>query len=208
MPAATNRTLRARERNRLSILNAAREVLAADPDASMDDIAAVAGVVRRTLYGHFPTRQDLVADLVRAGAEQFVAHLGHIDVHADDPGAELAATVLRTWGAAREFAPVVELVRRGAADAVTSAMDPFNAIVAELIRHGQQRGVFGNDLDPGVLSLALESTALMFLSTAPTDRWNGDAADVALTHLLLLGTPVDAAHAAIRTARTREGEAR
>ncbi|WP_240135083.1 TetR/AcrR family transcriptional regulator [Streptomyces sp. MUM 178J] len=207
MPAATNRTLRARERNRLSILNAARSVLAADPDASMDDIAAVAGVVRRTLYGHFPTRQDLVADLVRAGAEQFVAHLGHIDVHADDPGVELAAMVLRTWGAAREFAPVIELARRGAADAVTLAMDPFNAVVAELIRHGQRRGIFGNDLDPGVLSRALESTALMFLSTGPTDRWDGDAADVAFTHLLLLGTPVDAARAAIRTAQTREGEA-
>ncbi|WP_328684872.1 helix-turn-helix domain-containing protein [Streptomyces sp. NBC_00343] len=90
MVTGTVPALRARERNRLVILNAARQVLIDEPDASMDDIAAAAGMVRRTLYRHFPNRQELVASLVRAGAEEFTAHLGRIDLRAAEPGVELA----------------------------------------------------------------------------------------------------------------------
>jgi AcrR family transcriptional regulator len=42
--------------NRRHILAVATRELARDPDASMDDVARAAGVVRRTVYGHFPSR--------------------------------------------------------------------------------------------------------------------------------------------------------
>ena len=51
-----------------SILNAAVEALAGDPDASMAEIARRAGVVRATIYMHFPTRDSLL-DAVMEGAE-------------------------------------------------------------------------------------------------------------------------------------------
>ncbi|MDX6740639.1 helix-turn-helix domain-containing protein [Actinocorallia sp. A-T 12471] len=198
------RALGVRERNRLSILNAAREVLEADPEASMDDIAAVAGMVRRTLYGHFPTRQDLVGELVRAGAREFVADLGEVDVTARDPAEEMAALVLRTWGAADRFAKVIALARRGADGTLLAEMEPFNAVVARLIAHGQRHGVFTNDLAPHMLARVLESGALAFLAARSDGSWDGDAADVARTHLLLLGVPVAQARAAVRTATARE----
>ena len=46
--------------NRSRIIEAAIGAFAADPDASMDDVARAAGVVRRTVYGHFPNRDALV----------------------------------------------------------------------------------------------------------------------------------------------------
>src|SRR6185295_10257078 len=49
--------------NRARILAAARDELSRNPDASIEDIARAAGVVRRTLYGHFANRQALVAAL-------------------------------------------------------------------------------------------------------------------------------------------------
>ena len=46
--------------NRARLLAAARTELSRDPDVSLDEIARAAGVVRRTLYGHFPNREALI----------------------------------------------------------------------------------------------------------------------------------------------------
>src|SRR6476661_3963741 len=47
------------DRSVQAILAAALEALAGDPDASMAEIARRAGVVRATIYAHFPTRESL-----------------------------------------------------------------------------------------------------------------------------------------------------
>ena len=49
------------ERSIARILEAAIDCLSADPDASMADIARHAGVVRATIYVHFPTRESLIS---------------------------------------------------------------------------------------------------------------------------------------------------
>ena len=48
-------------RNRERIVKAAGRVLAQSPSASLEDIAAAAGVSRTTIYRHFPGRDSLVA---------------------------------------------------------------------------------------------------------------------------------------------------
>ena len=67
-PARLPRRSHARS-NHARILAAAREELSRDPDASLDEIARAAGVVRRTLYGHFPNRQALLAALAEEAAQ-------------------------------------------------------------------------------------------------------------------------------------------
>ena len=53
-------------RNRLRILQAARELFASDqPDVQMDDVARRAGVGVGTVYRHFPDKQALMGELVR-----------------------------------------------------------------------------------------------------------------------------------------------
>ena len=48
------------ERSITAIVNGALEALASDPDASMAEIARRAGLVRATIYMHFPTREALL----------------------------------------------------------------------------------------------------------------------------------------------------
>src|SRR6185437_11446182 len=63
------------ERNIARILDAAAEALAEDADVSMAGIARRAGVVRATLYAHFPTREallDAVTDRALAEARAVI----------------------------------------------------------------------------------------------------------------------------------------
>ena len=101
------------ERVAAAILEAAARVLATGGEqASMNDVAAAAGVARATLYRYFPSRQALLDELARVAAEEAGARLASARV------GELAAE---------------EAVRR-AVRALIEAGDPFTVIARERVR--------------------------------------------------------------------------
>ena len=65
------------ERNRRALLEAATGALAEDPDASLSQIARVAGLTRATLYRHFASREKLLTalrdDALESAAEAMAA---------------------------------------------------------------------------------------------------------------------------------------
>lgn len=87
-------------RNRGAILDAAVDVLAADPSASLADVARRAGLGRATLYRHFPNREAL-RDAIRtealARAEAALAGAGLDDLTPRE-GVRRAAEVLVPLG--------------------------------------------------------------------------------------------------------------
>src|SRR5688500_7504768 len=58
------------ERSVTAILDAALDALASDPDSSMSAIARSAGVVRATIYVHFPTRESLLDAVMERAVAQ------------------------------------------------------------------------------------------------------------------------------------------
>jgi AcrR family transcriptional regulator len=60
-------------RNRVRILEAGRKAFAeSGRDVQMDEVAQLAGVGVGTLYRHFPTKEDLVLELVRESVQGYL----------------------------------------------------------------------------------------------------------------------------------------
>jgi AcrR family transcriptional regulator len=74
------------QRNLGRVLDAATEVFAASgPDASIDEIARLAGVGHGTVFRRFPTKDDLMFAVIERHVEEMCA-LAEEALVADDPG--------------------------------------------------------------------------------------------------------------------------
>ncbi len=83
------------ERNIEAILHAARIALGRNPDASIGEIAKAAGVGRVTLYGHFPTRAELVTAVVQRALVEAEQTVDRIDLTGDPRDACTASSRIR-----------------------------------------------------------------------------------------------------------------
>ncbi|GAB2894444.1 TetR/AcrR family transcriptional regulator [Streptomyces deserti] len=134
------------ERNIARIVSAARTLLSSDPNATTDDIAQAAGVGRMTLYGHFRTRADLVEaalkDALRAGEKTLAA----VDL-TGDARAAMSRLLASSWQLTAESAALLaaagEVLPTGR---VRELHDEPAQRVDQLIRRGQEQGVFRTDL--------------------------------------------------------------
>ena len=71
------------QRNITAILTAAAECLSRDPAVSTSEIAKAAGVGRVTLYGHFPSRAELVDAVFVQAIATGEETLGQVDLTGD-----------------------------------------------------------------------------------------------------------------------------
>lgn len=67
-------------RNRAALLDAAAEVLAAEPQASLAEVASRAGLGRATLYRHFDSRESLMAAIREEALARATAALAELDL--------------------------------------------------------------------------------------------------------------------------------
>jgi AcrR family transcriptional regulator len=133
-------------RNIAAILDAATICLAAEPDCSVGDIAAAAGVGRVTLYGHFESRAALVDAVVTRAVADTDAALDAVDLDGD-PRQALARLIRATWQLTDRFGSLVV-----AAERVLSPERMYEVHagpmqrVQRLIARGQREGAFRGDL--------------------------------------------------------------
>jgi AcrR family transcriptional regulator len=135
------------ERNIQAIINAALEALADDPDASMAAIARRAGVVRATIYMHFPTRETLL-DAVMENAVAQVAEATRAAEPTQGKPEEALERVLRaTWHKLSDFQTLLAInTSRLSAKELHRRHQPVMTQFVPLIERGQEKGVFRSDV--------------------------------------------------------------
>jgi AcrR family transcriptional regulator len=194
---------RARSMNdtRNRILDVALEVLGQNPDAGMGDIASAAGVVRRTVYGHFPTRTDLVRTLAQRAVNEVAAVLSEVNASEAAADAVWVDFIARLWPLTHRYRVLVALRRGEYGEEIHTVLGPVDEILADLVQRGQDSEVFGRHLPADILSQV--AYAAVF-AIADNDRSNGTlgARAATITSLLTLGVPEARANALVgHTAR-------
>src|SRR5919107_3796893 len=91
------------ERSITAITSAAVEALASDPDASMAEIARRAGVVRATIYMHFPTRESLLDAVMEHAVDQVAQAIRAAEPDRGEPREALERVLAATWRQLSEF---------------------------------------------------------------------------------------------------------
>lgn len=147
-PAKTQRRRRSdADRSVQAILEAALDALAGDPDASMAEIARRAGVVRATIYAHFPTREALLDFVMERAVAQVAEAAAAAEPARGEPAEALERVLRATWRKLELFHALLAIntARLSTAELRRRHL-PVLEQFAPLIERGQQDGAFRSDV--------------------------------------------------------------
>ncbi|MER7918216.1 MULTISPECIES: TetR/AcrR family transcriptional regulator [unclassified Streptomyces] len=157
-PMTTGNPSRA-DANRRRILDVALAELLRDPDASMDQIARAAGVVRRTVYGHFPSREALISTLTDEAVQALADADAAGRTGVTDPAEALARSVLALWATADRYRLLIALAQRTVTvQGIRERLAPVRAAKVRVLQQGLEEGVFTSPLPAPALAYVHEQT--------------------------------------------------
>jgi TetR/AcrR family transcriptional regulator, mexCD-oprJ operon repressor len=147
-PAKTQRRRRSdAERSVQAILDAALEALAGDPDASMAEIARRAGLVRATIYVHFPTRELLLDAVMERAVAEVADATREAEPTRGDPEEALERVLRGTWRKLSDFHVLLAInTARLSAKELHRRHQPVMTQFVPLIERGQETGIFRADV--------------------------------------------------------------
>ncbi len=138
-----------------AIVEAARTLLIARPEASMEEIADAAGVSRQTVYAHFSSREVLIATVISTQRAAQLAVL--VDARLDRlPPVDAVRGFLDVgWQLVDRFPPLLDpaLARTPDPDG-DDPHRPVAVVLERIIRRGQRSGDFDRTLPAGWLAEA------------------------------------------------------
>jgi AcrR family transcriptional regulator len=142
-------------RNRARILDATAEAIAADPAASLEQVAARAGVSRATLYHHFPSRDALMDALTERSVDEVTAALQAARPHDGAAFEALERVLVAAWQIVGRYRGLVIVNQRLERAELQARLAPALALLRSLIERGQRSGDFDPELPAGWLLSAV-----------------------------------------------------
>ncbi|CAM5523374.1 TetR/AcrR family transcriptional regulator [Streptomyces purpurascens] len=180
--------------NRARILATARQELGRNPDVTLEEIARAAGVVRRTLFGHFPGRAALLEALAEEASETLRGIAAGVPDAEEAPERALARFVLSIWPVGDRYRLLLSLARQDlGVQRVSETLAPARDEATAILERGQRAGVFHDHLPAPVLSAALEAVTLSLLESVNTGAWEDDGTRTAVATLVAAGVSDEAA---------------
>lgn len=133
--------------NRARIVEVARAVVASSEELKLNAVAKRAGVGQGTLYRHFPTREDLLAEVYRHDVEELVAAAPAL-LAEHDPVTALARWFDRVAEYARVKRGVFAAVEVGVwQDLSAHSLGPIGDAITALLDAGRAVGAIRPDVD-------------------------------------------------------------
>lgn len=128
------------------ILDAALDALASDPEASMAEIARRAGVVRATIYVHFPTRESLLAAVTHRAIAEVTQVIETVEPERGEPADALRRVLVAAWSGLGRFHALVAVNATLPQAELHRRHESVIALLAPLIERGQRDGTFRSDV--------------------------------------------------------------
>jgi AcrR family transcriptional regulator len=148
--------------NRQALLDAARVLLNEDPETSLDAIAAAAGLTRRAVYGHFPSRNTLLAELAERGAARIAAAVA--GASSTDPVLDIALLGRLVWDEVEHVRAMTRVVVHGPLrERIGPALGPIHERLVVDAARAAELGTGRADLDPDVVARLIEGAAFTVL---------------------------------------------
>ncbi|WP_233442476.1 TetR/AcrR family transcriptional regulator [Lentzea atacamensis] len=155
------------DRSAGAILLAAKEILAAQPHGSVEDIAAAAGVSRQTVYAHFKTREALIGAVIDVITGEAVAEMDAARLDEGPAANALLRLLDASWRTLQRYPLLLSIATTADVEADHARHQPVVDHLDRLLTRGRRSGEFTTDVPAPWLA-----TAVVTLGHAAGDAVN------------------------------------
>lgn len=176
-------------RNVVRIIDTATQLLSDDPTASMADVAKASGVVRATLYRHFPSREVLIKAILERAIDSAEDAIAGAELERGPAPEAVERLIDALIGVGTRFRVVIDSPVHDPAIMERGAL--VGAPVLALAERGQREGTLRGDMSPAWLAAAVAALITESVRAMGRAEMSREEARVAVTATFLEPIQVD-----------------